>query len=262
MSPDIHINNGIRFNHQGGQVRVAWELDGPNAVLRVSDDGPGIAPELQHRVFKPFDRLGAESSTTNGTGIGLAIAQTLAQRMGGTMGFSSQPGMGSEFWVSFPLAERVQGEVVLQTATGARDHDNQSTLPNTPVEPAIPQSKRVLYIEDHPTNQKLVKAVFQKQLGIALDLAVTAEEGLASAAVAPPGLILMDINLPGMDGYQALKALRANPVTAGIPVMALTAQSQPEDVARGKEAGFDAYLTKPLNLGNLIATAMQLLRKS
>ena len=256
------ISNAIRFNRPGGQVQVIWELDGHNAIVRICDTGTGIPANMHHRLFKAFDRLGAESGQVQGTGIGLAIAQQLVQRMGGTIGFQSQPGIGSEFWICFPMAERVKGEVVLQTATGPKSHEDQSTLPNKPTEPAIPQSKRVLYIEDHPTNQKLVQAVFQKQLGIAVDLAMTAEEGLASARAAPPGLILLDINLPGMDGYQALKALRADPVTERIPVMALTAQTQPEDVARGRHAGFDAYLTKPLNLGSLISTAMQLLRKS
>ena len=255
------VSNAIRFNRTNGRVDVMWEADGHSVIVRVRDDGPGIPFDLQHRLFKPFDRLGAESGTVHGTGIGLAISQQLVQRMGGSIGFHSQPGVGSEFWVRFPRAERVKGEVVLQTPLGQSHGDSQSTLPQIPVEPAIPQRQRVLYIEDNPTNQKLVQAVFQKQLGITVDLAITAEEGLACAIAQRPGLILLDINLPGMDGYQALKALRADERTRTIPVMALTAQAQPEDRQRGLEAGFDVYLTKPLNLGNLISSAMQLLRK-
>ena len=158
----------------------------------------------------------------------------------------------------------MKGEVVLQTGHSAHTGphtDYPSTVPVHQQPPAIPAGKQVLYVEDNPVNQKLVRAVFHKQLGIDVSVAATAEEGISLAQRQPPHLILMDLNLPGMDGYQALKALRADPLTRHIPVMAVTAQSRPEDLERGRAAGFDAYITKPLKLGNLISLAMQLIKR-
>ena len=157
----------------------------------------------------------------------------------------------------------VQGEVVLQTGAPAVTDTSQytATQPVYHQPPAIPKGKQVLYVEDNPTNQKLVQAVFQKQMGLDVALASTAEHGIAMAMQNPPHLILMDLNLPGMDGYRALEVLRADPRTRNIPVMAVTAQSSPEDIDRGRVAGFDAYLTKPLKLGNLVSQAMLLLKR-
>lgn len=258
------LSNAIKFNRPNGVARVHWEDDGQSVYLSVTDTGTGIPEALHHRVFTPLDRLGAESGDIAGTGVGLAISQRLVQRMGGTMGFQSQSGEGSTFWVSFPVALLVKGEVVLQTGHGAHTGphtDYPSTVPVQHQPPAIPAGKQVLYVEDNPVNQKLVRAVFHKQLGIDVSVAATAEEGISLAQRQPPHLILMDLNLPGMDGYQALKALRANPLTRHIPVMAVTAQSRPEDLERGRAAGFDAYITKPLKLGNLISLAMQLIKR-
>lgn len=256
------LSNAIKFNSAGGSTKVIWESDGHSIVVRVCDDGPGIPKELHPRLFKPFDRLGIESGDIPGVGIGLSICQLLVRRMGGTVGFASEQGKGAEFWMRFPLAEQVQGEVVLQTPPVHRVGVDEAltTLPNSSVPPSIPYGKRVLYVEDNVTNQKLVQAVFQKQLGLSVAVALTAEEGLAMARAMLPSLILMDLNLPGMDGYQALKALRTDEQTRHIPVMAVTAQSRPADVERGQEAGFDAYVTKPLNLGSLITHATRLLK--
>lgn len=258
------IGNAIKFNQPNGQVSVHWESDGYSVTLLVRDDGPGIPRHLHHRVFKAFDRLGAESGPVAGTGIGLAVCQQLIHRMGGQIGFSSDAGAGCEFWVQFPQAESVLGEVVLQqppapSATGRGD--TLATQPNGDRVRLVPKGRLcVLYVEDNVTNQKLVQAVFQKQLGITVDVALTAEEGLEVARQIQPDLILMDINLPGMDGYQALKTLRLSERTCRIPVMAVTAQSQPGDRDRGAAAGFDAYITKPLNLGELTAAAKRLLK--
>jgi CheY-like chemotaxis protein/anti-sigma regulatory factor (Ser/Thr protein kinase) len=258
------VSNAIKFNHRGGEVRVEWFDDGVNVVLSVSDTGPGIPAHLHSRLFEAFDRLGAESGEVAGTGIGLTICHRLVHMMGGRIAFHNNPDMGCTFKVRFPQVAVVNGEVVVQTAgvtTADTDPNFASTQRIDQQAQAIPQGKQVLYIEDNLTNQKLVQAVFQKQLGLDVTLALTAEEGLVIARERLPNLILMDLNLPGMDGYSALKALRTDPRTRTIPVMAVTAQSQPEDLERGRAAGFDAYLTKPLKLGNLIAQAMKLLKR-
>ncbi len=257
------VSNAIKFNRHPGEITVSWHDDGNAVVLSVTDQGPGIPPEWQSRVFKPFERLGAESSDIPGTGVGLAISQQLTQHMGGSIGFDTREGEGTTFWLRFPLALMVQGEVVLQTGVPAVTDTSQytATQPFYHQPPAIPKGKQVLYVEDNPTNQKLVQAVFQKQMGLDVALASTAEHGIAMAVQNPPHLILMDLNLPGMDGYRALEVLRADPRTRDIPVMAVTAQSSPEDIDRGRVAGFDAYLTKPLKLGNLVSQAMLLLKR-
>jgi signal transduction histidine kinase/CheY-like chemotaxis protein len=258
------VSNAFKFNRPGGVVRVEWVDDGDSVLITVSDTGPGIPEHLRSRIFNAFDRLGAESGEIAGTGIGLAISRQLVQMMGGRIDFKNNPEQGCTFWARFPQAVLVNGEVVLQTSGG--DVEVDPNFPSTRAfehQPqAIPHGKQVLYVEDNLTNQKLVQAVFQKQLGLEVTLALTAEEGLAIARDKLPDLILMDLNLPGMDGYSALKALRSDPRTAGIPIMAVTAQSQPQDIEKGRNAGFDAYMTKPLKLGNLISQAMQLLKRS
>lgn len=258
------VSNAFKFNRVGGEIRVNWFDDGESMMITVSDSGPGIPEALRHRVFGAFDRLGAESGDIPGTGIGLTICRQLVQMMGGHIDLKNNPDQGCTFWIRFPQAVMIDGEVTLQTS-GTGDMPVDSDFPSTRVmekqPPSIPEGKQVLYVEDNLTNQKLVQAVFQKQLGLEVTLALTAEEGLAIARERLPNLILMDLNLPGMDGYSALKALRADPATRHIPVMAVTAQSRPEDLEKGRAAGFDAYLTKPLKLGNLIAQAMQLLKR-
>ena len=258
------VSNAIKFNVPEGKAWIRWTDDGQYVNVTVIDTGVGIPEHRHRRVFTPFDRLGAESSDVAGTGVGLALCQQLVARMGGSMGFDSHPGKGSTFWVRFPLAMMVRGELVLQNGGNTQEPDQSdysSTTPNLQMEPPIPHGKRVLYVEDNITNQKLVKAVFDKQLDIEVTLVTTAEEGIEVAKLQRPHLILMDLNLPGMDGYQALKALRADVRTRHIPVMAVTAQTRKDDIAKGKEAGFDAYLTKPLKLGNLISQAMLLLKR-
>jgi signal transduction histidine kinase len=257
------VNNAFKFNHPGGTVQVSWRDDVDSVVIDVSDTGPGIPEAYWDRLFSAFDRLGAESGDIPGTGVGLSISHQLAHLMGGNIDFRNNPDQGCTFSVRLPQVAVVNGEVVLQSAGGAPA--TESNFPSTrtldPGKPTLPTGKHVLYVEDNVTNQKLVQAVFQKQLGLDVTLALTAEEGLALARERLPNLILMDINLPGLDGYGALKALRADPRTAAIPVMAVTAQSQPEDLEKGKAAGFDAYLTKPLKLGNLVAQSIKLLNR-
>jgi len=257
------VSNAIKFNRHPGEVTVSWHDDSNAVVLSVTDMGPGIPADRQAQVFKPFERLGAESSDIPGTGVGLAISQQLTLHMGGSIGFDTREGKGTTFWIRFPQALMVKGEVVLQTGLPSVTEGTQysATQPAHQQPPAIPLGKQVLYVEDNPTNQKLVQAVVQKQLKLDVALASTAEHGIAMALQHKPDLILMDLNLPGMDGYRALEVLRADPRTRGIPVMAVTAQSNPEDVERGRRAGFDAYLTKPLKLGNLVSQAMQLLKR-
>lgn len=258
------VSNAFKFNRPGGTVEVNWRDNVDSVLIDVSDTGPGIPVSYHDRVFTPFDRLGAESGDVPGTGIGLSICQQLVQKMGGRIEFTNNSEKGCTFTVSLPQVSEVNGAVVFQNAVGEvidTDPSYPSTQSLEPKPPSIPTGKQVLYIEDNVVNQKLVQAVFNKQLGLEVTLALTAEEGLALARDRLPHLILMDLNLPGLDGYEALKILRSDQRTSAIPVMAVTAQSQPGDLEKGRAAGFDAYLTKPLKLGNLIAQAIRLLKR-
>ncbi|MFT3816920.1 MAG: PAS domain S-box protein [Rubrivivax sp.] len=232
------LSNAIKYNRRGGEVGVSIAPADGQLEFRVTDDGPGLSAEQQSRLFKPFERLDAARSGADGTGIGLALSRHLVEAMGGRIGVVSQPGQGSSFWFRLPLAEAAPA-----AATPA---------PAAPAE----RRRRALYIEDNPVNLMLMAALLEREL----DLATEADplQGLAQAQAAPPDLILLDIQLPGIDGYEVLRRLRADERTRRIPVVAVSANAMPADLAAGKAAGFDAYLTKPVELHSLLETVRAL----
>lgn len=237
------LSNAIKYNRTDGSVFVESE-PGENGMLRiiVRDTGPGIPEKLRDGLFEPFNRLGAESSEIEGTGIGLTITKELVEIMDGRVGVESVIGEGSTFWIDLPLSENTDAVsgIVKQAASGTTDM-------------AVDLSGRVLYVEDNPSNLKLMEMIFGRASGLKLTTAKSAEIGLELARAAKPDAILMDINLPGMDGYAALEELKKDPETSHIPVIAVTANATGRDLKKGKEAGFLEYLTKPVNVTELMA---------
>jgi CheY-like chemotaxis protein len=233
-------SNGIKYNRRGGSV--TFTLAGGAGWVRatVADTGIGVPLEHQPQLFQPFFRAGQETGPIEGTGIGLAISKRLAEMMGGAVGFRSAPGIGSEFWVDLPA------HAALATPGPSR----QSGAPEEP--PPAPELRAlVLYVEDHPPNVALMADVVSNIDGVELVTASTAETGLEIARRRKPDVIVMDINLPRMNGIEALRRLRGWEETKHIPVIALTAAASAADRERGRKAGFQKYLVKPVKIEDL-----------
>ena len=244
------ISNGIKYNLVGGTVEVGCTVQSEN-ILRiwVRDTGPGIDQEFLPRLFQPFERAAAVDGLIEGTGIGLTLAKRLTVAMGGTIGVETSLGNGSLFWIELPQAGRME------------EMEASPDAPTVPLTVSAARKRQVLYIEDNPANMRLVKKIISGLGGVTLLMAESAEAGLELVKTCRPHLILMDINLPGMDGFQALDRLRRNPETRDIPVVAVTASAMSDQVKRVKNAGFDDFLTKPINLQRFIAVVDALLER-
>ncbi|MGM0554078.1 MAG: hybrid sensor histidine kinase/response regulator [Pseudomonadota bacterium] len=232
------LTNAAKYNHAGGTIRIDCAPDRERVLsVRVHDTGPGIAPEDTVRVFQPFERLDASADNSEGTGIGLALTRRLVEAMGGRIGVESTPGEGSSFWFELPLAD-----TVAQTP----GPDRADPAPDS----GLPAAQRtVLYVEDNPANLRLVERILEARPGFHLLQATDGETGLQIARTQRPDLILMDLHLPGMDGIQALRELRADPGTRDITVIAVSANAMPRDLEMGRSAGFADYVTKPIQIG-------------
>ena len=232
-------SNAIKYNRAQGQLRLFWTREGDYAVLHCEDTGMGIDSDKLEQLFEPFERLGADHST-EGTGIGLALTRRLVEAMGGWIDCVSEPGVGSDFRVHLALAET--------PATDTMDPEEPATV-------ARPENqsgrRRILYIEDNPANQRLMQEAFEEFTELELVCVHSAELGLDMVRSQLPDLVLMDLNLPGMDGQSALGELRDDPVTRPIPVVAVSANAMREDIRRGMESGFVDYLTKPVDMNYL-----------
>jgi len=241
------LSNAIKYNRAGGTVVVQCAMSGANRLrVSVKDTGVGMAPEQLAQLFQPFNRLGQESGTIEGTGIGLVVTKRLVELMGGVIGFESSVGVGSVFWFELAASsapKRVAGSI---GETGALEQDQVA-------EYELLSQRTVLYVEDNPANLALVEELIGLRSDLQLLTAIDGRVGLQFARAYQPDVILMDIKMPGISGFGALEVLRQDPATAHIPVMALSANAIPRDIARGMEAGFFSYLTKPIKVREFMA---------
>jgi len=230
------LSNAIKYNRAGGSVDVTLSV-GKAEHVRVSfrDTGLGLGPDKLAQLFQPFNRLGQENGLEEGTGIGLVVSKQLVEFMGGAIGVQSTVGVGSVFWIDFAAAPAVELK-----------RDKSGFTPAVTENGA--QQRTVLCIEDNPANLLLVSLLLARRPDIRLLTATDATQGLALANVALPHAILMDINLPGMSVISALGILAGNPLTAHMPVVAMSANAMPRDIAKALKAGFFDYVTKPIKV--------------
>ncbi len=242
------LGNAAKYNKSAGHVKIECGLLGDDRMkINVTDTGPGIPANLQSQLFQPFNRLGAERSGVEGTGVGLVITKQLVEQMDGKIGFQSREHVGSQFWVELPLSGK--GKPTPFLAENARGMDGEeSKIPDL----AISGSRNVLYVEDNPSNQRLMEQVLGRFPQLNLTVVGLAVQGLFLARSKKPDLIILDVNLPGVSGFELVEILKKDPLTESIPVIALSANVLPHDIQKGEESGFDEYLTKPLDLGELI----------
>ncbi|MBL4827225.1 MAG: PAS domain S-box protein, partial [Spongiibacteraceae bacterium] len=242
------LSNAVKYNHDGGSVTISYELRSA-ALLRinVADTGIGIPEGKAHELFQPFCRLGAEATNVEGTGIGLSVSKRLVETMAGAIGFENSSQGGSIFWVELPLADTRKENNQTQTATTK----NQTAFPD--------MTGTLLYVEDNPSNLSLIEMIVTHIEGLVLISACNAELGIELARSQQPNLIMLDINLPGMNGFEALAKLRDTEETAHIPVIALSAAATTREIEKGMSAGFHNYITKPLQVNDVITTIQALL---
>jgi PAS domain S-box-containing protein len=238
------LSNAIKYDRVGGTVTVDYVTGTPGRIrIRVRDTGEGLPADKLAQLFQPFNRLGKETGVDEGTGIGLTVSKRLVELMGGAIGAESTVGKGSVFWFELGLtAERQSAALSGEPATISTAPGHLDQLPST-----------VLCVEDNPANLMLVEDLVARRPDLRLLSAANGTLGIEFARAQQPALILMDINLPGISGIQALKLLRADPVTAHIPVIALSANAMPRDVRNGLDAGFFRYLTKPIKVDEFMA---------
>jgi PAS domain S-box-containing protein len=237
------FSNAIKYNRPGGAVAVNCSPSSADFIrISVRDTGAGLSSEQLTQLFQPFNRLGKEASAEEGTGIGLVVSKRLVEQMGGTIGASSTLGQGSVFWI----------ELSLTTAPlFAVQESERSALMAPQASPDTPR-RTVLYVEDNPANLALVEQLIARRHDLQLLSTSGGNLGVEFARAHLPDVILMDINLPGMSGVEALKILRADPSTAQIPIIALSANAVPRDIEKGLEAGFFNYLTKPIKVNQFM----------
>ncbi len=235
------VSNAIKYNRRGGLVRIHGDATSAGRVrLTVTDTGPGIPHDRQGAVFAPFERLGAEQTTVEGTGVGLTLAKRVIEAMGGAIGFDSNVGLGSTFWIEL---DAVHESVVVAEAEPTR------------VEPTVQlPAGRILYIEDDPANLTFLERALERHPGVELVPATAGRVGLQLAFDSPPSLVLLDVHLPDMAGIDVLRRLRANPTTAAVPVVALSADASAKQVRLMIDEGAVAYLYKPIDVGELERT--------
>ena len=239
------LSNAIKYNKEQGTVVVDCTTSTPGFTrISVKDTGAGLSPEKLAQLFQPFNRLGQEAGGVAGTGIGLVVTKRLAELMGGVLGVESIAGAGSVFWCE--LISCAAPQLVVESGEAA--------ALDVPTVATGARRLTLLYVEDNLANMKLVEQLIARRPDLRLLTAVNGTLGIEVARTSQPTMILMDINLPGISGVEALKVLRGDPATAHIPVVALSANAMPRDIEKGLQAGFFRYLTKPIKINEFMHT--------
>lgn len=232
------LSNAIKYNNKDGSVVLTLSETPTHILFEIKDTGIGISEENFHDIFQPFIRL-KQTGKTKGTGIGLTITKRLIDIMNGSIGVNSEPGKGSTFWFELPKAHEQETTLSIQNIEYKENTLNIMEKQHT-----------ILYVEDEPLNQALLKSIIKQIPNTELITAATGEEGIDIALAEQPDLILMDINLPGISGYDVLKVIKNEKSFKNTPVFALSANAMPDEIQRGKDAGFFDYLIKPINIDN------------
>jgi signal transduction histidine kinase len=245
-------SNAIKYGKAGGLVRFETEPEGGMLRVTVADDGDGIPLEKHDTIFQPFQRAGQETGTIEGTGIGLTITKRLAELMAGAVGFRSEPGQGSLFWVDLPLRHKASTSA---PPPALIDGHGASLLGREG------PRYRIVYVEDNPSSLALMTDLIADFERVELITAPTAEIGIELVRAHMPDAVIMDINLPGMSGFEATRRLKQWPQTQAIPVIALSAAAMVRDASKVQHAGFYRYLTKPVKVDELASTLEEILQK-
>jgi len=232
------LSNAVKYNRHGGSVSVAWRVNESECLVSVTDTGPGIAQDKLVRLFEPFNRLGAESSKVEGTGIGLFLSRRLTEMMGGRLGIASTVGEGTVATLALRLAKRPASDARAVLAHGGAGTTGRLD---------------VLYAEDNEVNAELVRQIVSLRPGVTLRVAESGTRALAMAQERPPDLMLVDMNLGDMTGIELAKALRGDPMTREIRLFALSADALPEQIDAALKDGFRGYLTKPIEFAKLLS---------
>jgi len=239
------LTNAIKYNKVGGSVDVVYNASTPGRIrICVEDSGEGLPPDKLAQLFQPFNRLGQEAHSEEGTGIGLVTTKRLVELMSGVIDVESTVGKGSVFWFELNLTSERQHII------GTSEH---AAIAQIRVKPDA-QLRTLLYVEDNPANLMLIEDLIARRPDIRLLSARDGNRGIDIARASQPDVILMDINLPGISGIRALKILADDPLTAHIPVVALSANAMHRDIEKGLEAGFFRYLTKPIKVNEFMET--------
>ena len=247
-------SNAIKYGKPDGRAELAVSRPEPHVVrVSLTDDGIGIPLAKHDRIFQPFQRAGQETGPIQGTGIGLAITKRLAELMHGAVGFRSEPGHGSCFWVDLPE---------YRPEAGAAEQSPAPRAASSLLQGAEGRRYTIVYIEDNPSNIAFMQELIGELEGVDLVTAPTAEVGIEIVRARLPNAVIMDINLPGISGYEATQRLAAWPETRKIPVIALTAAAMLGDRRRAAEVGFYRYLTKPVRVADLLETLEEILSGS
>lgn len=247
------LSNAIKYNKTGGSVSIEYhELDDGCLRIKISDTGLGIDAKLQPGLFAAFNRLGAEATLTEGTGIGLVITKSLVELMSGAIDFESTVGEGSSFWVDLPLVTDIDVPADNMLST-----DEQHKL-----DALNDKEYRIVYIEDNMANLRLLKSFFNKYPNIKLFTETEGQAGIFLCKKVIPDLILLDISLPEIDGFEVLEKLKGIRNLRDRPVVAVSANAMKSDIEKALVSGFDAYIVKPIELPVLLDTVQKLLSRS